>query len=73
MRHLLLPDELAGTRIILDFIAEEISKDTYLNLMDQYQPEYNARDFPQLNRRVTRGEYADAVDLARQRGFTRLN
>ena len=73
VRHLLLPCELAGTRMILDFIAEEISKDTYLNLMDQYQPEYNARDFPQLNRRVTRGEYADAVDLARQRGFTRLN
>ena len=73
VRHLLLPDELAGTRMILDFIAEEISKDTYLNLMDQYRPEYNARDFPQLNRRVTRGEYADAVDDARQRGFTRLD
>lgn len=73
IRHLLLPDELAGTRKILNFIAKEISKDTCLNLMDQYRPEYNARDFPQLNRRVTRREYADAVGCARQRGFTRLN
>jgi putative pyruvate formate lyase activating enzyme len=73
IRHLLLPDELAGTLMIINYIAEKISKDTYLNLMNQYRPEYKARDDPQLNRRVIREDHAKAKDYARQMGLTRLD
>ncbi len=53
VRHLVLPNDLAGTAEIVRFLAQEISQDTYLNLMDQYHPAFNARQFPRLNRRIT--------------------
>ena len=56
VRHLILPNNLAGTQEILRFLAQEISQDTYLNLMDQYRPAFNARLFPRLNRRITSAE-----------------
>lgn len=73
VRHLILPNDLAGTAEILRFLAEEISKETYLNLMDQYRPDFNAHRFPELNRRPTREEYARAVDLAHAIGLNRLD
>jgi putative pyruvate formate lyase activating enzyme len=73
VRHLILPNELAGTAEILRFLAEEISKETYLNLMDQYRPDFNAHRFPELNRRPTRDEYAWAVDQAHAVGLNRLD
>jgi len=73
VRHLILPDGLAGTQKIIQFIAEEISSNTYLNLMDQYQPEYNANDYPELIRRITREEYHQAVTWAQSAGIYRLD
>ncbi len=71
VRHLVLPHGLAGTRRCLEFLAHEISRDTYLNLMDQYRPEYRAREFPELARPITREEYLEAVRIARALGFHR--
>jgi putative pyruvate formate lyase activating enzyme len=73
IRHLVLPENLAGTDRILAFIAREISPDTYLNLMDQYRPCYRADEFPPLNRRPTRAEYRAARDLAEEYGLHRLD
>jgi putative pyruvate formate lyase activating enzyme len=77
VRHLVLPNKLAGTEQIVRFLAEEVSVDTYLNLMDQYHPEYNVRryraQFPKLARPVTRQEYDDAVRLARAVGLHRFD
>jgi putative pyruvate formate lyase activating enzyme len=73
VRHLVLPNELAGTHAVAAFIAEQISTNTYLNIMDQYRPEYNACNFPQLNRRVTRQEYMQAVDSVKETGLLRLD
>jgi len=73
VRHLVLPDKLAGTREIVRFLSHEISPNTYLNLMDQYRPAFNAHDFPPLDRRTTRQEFAAAVELARQAGLSRLD
>ena len=73
IRHLLLPAGLAGTRQIIDFIANEISQDTYLNLMDQYKPDYNANDYPELYRLVKREEVRQAKEYARAAGITRLD
>lgn len=73
VRHLVLPNKLAGTAEIVRFIAEEISTDTYLNIMDQYRPTFHASQFPKVNRRVTREEMQEAVQHARQAGLHRLD
>jgi putative pyruvate formate lyase activating enzyme len=73
VRHLILPHNLAGTEAIVRFLAEEISRDTYLNLMDQYRPAFNARQFPNLARPITSQEYAEAVSMAQAAGLRRLD
>jgi len=73
VRHLLLPDDLAGTEQIVQFLAAEISSDTYLNLMDQYRPAYRAYSFPELSRRIRREEWDAAVKMAREAGLHRLD
>jgi putative pyruvate formate lyase activating enzyme len=73
VRHLILPFGQAGTEEIVRFIAEELSPSTYLNLMDQYHPAYNATDFPRLKRRITPEEYAQAIGMARSAGLIRLD
>ena len=73
VRHLVLPEGLAGTPEIVHFLAEEISPNTYLNLMDQYRPCYKAHEYPPLNRRITRQEFEEAVRLAEEAGLTRLD
>lgn len=73
VRHLVLPNGLAGTRDVVQFLAEEISKDTYLNLMDQYRPCYQADKHPGLSRRITRREYEEAVQAAHEVGLHRLD
>ncbi len=73
VRHLVLPNGLASTAEIVRFLAEEISPNTYLNLMDQYRPAYHASQYPKINRRITRQEYEEAVKLAHQAGLYRLD
>ena len=73
VRHLVLPQGLAGTSDILRFLAQEISKDTYLNLMDQYHPAHRAWDEPALRRRVLPEEYRDALEAAWAAGLRRLD
>lgn len=73
VRHLVLPNGLAGTAQIVHFLAEEISRNTYLNLMDQYHPHYKAHLIPELNRSLTRREYIEAVELAHAVGLHRLD
>jgi len=73
VRHLILPGDLAGTREVLRFIAEEISPNTFLNLMDQYRPCYKAKEYAELNRRITREEFERAVKWANELGLTRLD
>lgn len=73
VRHLVLPENLAGTEQIVHFLANEISKDTYLNLMDQYRPVYKAHHYPELSRTITAAEFQQAVVLAHQAGLHRLD
>lgn len=73
VRHLVLPKGLAGTKEIVQFLAAEISPQTYLNLMDQYRPCYQAHHHPQLNRRLTSQEYAEALGEAQAAGLSRLD
>ncbi|HID09910.1 MAG TPA: radical SAM protein [Candidatus Latescibacteria bacterium] len=71
VRHLVLPEGIAGTEGVLKFLAEEVSKDTYVSLMRQYFPAYKAVNMPPLNRRVTEEEYGEAVELLEKYGLTR--
>ncbi|MCD6286690.1 MAG: hypothetical protein J7M39_12335 [Anaerolineae bacterium] len=76
VRHLVLPGGLAGTAEVAGFLAEEISLDTYINVMSQYRPAYWAYECATppmpLDRRVTRGEVAAAVRQARAAGLWRF-
>ncbi len=77
VRHLVLPNDLAGTAEIVRFLAQEISPNTYLNLMDQYRPEFNVRrypnQYPRLARPITRQEYQAAIQAAHDAGLLRLD
>lgn len=69
VRHLVLPDGLAGTGEIVRFLRDEVSPRTYINVMAQYRPCYRADQMPPLDRRVTAAEYAEAVRLAAEAGL----
>jgi putative pyruvate formate lyase activating enzyme len=73
VRHLVLPGNLAGTDRVVEFLAREISVHTYVNLMDQYRPAYEAHAQPELSRRITHAEWEEAVRLARAAGLSRLD
>jgi putative pyruvate formate lyase activating enzyme len=64
VRHLVLPGGLAGTAAVLEFLASKVSRDSYLNLMDQYRPAYRTREHPELDRPLTRAEYHEALAIA---------
>jgi putative pyruvate formate lyase activating enzyme len=73
IRHLVIPDNIAGTDKIVHFIAKEISPDTYVNVMDQYRPCGNAHKDEFINRRLTSQEFKEAMDMARKSGLKRLD
>ena len=73
VRHLVMPNGVANTRKIMEFLAEKISKDTYVNVMDQYHPCGKAMWDPMINRRINKAEYAEAVRFAREAGLHRLD
>ncbi len=73
LRHLVLPNGLAGTRDIMRFVAREISPHTYVNIMAQYRPCGRATDLKGLARAVSSQEYRAAVQSARNEGLTRLD
>lgn len=73
VRHLLLPENLAGSDRIFKFLADEISPETYLNLMDQYRPCYRADEVPPLDRRPTSEELRNALRQAKACGLHRFD
>ncbi|UCF87515.1 MAG: radical SAM protein [Nitrospiraceae bacterium] len=73
VRHLVLPEGLAGTEEIVTFLADEISPETYTNIMAQYYPCFKAHEHPPLDRRITSDEYRKAVKAARYAGLRRLD
>lgn len=73
VRHLVMPEGLAGTEVICKFLAEEISPHTYINIMAQYRPCYRAVGHPKIGRRITRKEFEEALEIARQAGLHRFD
>ncbi len=72
VRHLVLPGGLSGAGKVFEFIASEVSRDTYVNVMGQYRPFGEACNRPPLDRRLTRKEYEEAVDAAGKAGLRRI-
>jgi len=71
VRHLVLPNSLSGTEKAMKFLAG-LSKNTFVNIMDQYYPTHKAYSYPELNRRITRSEYQTAIESAKKAGLTRF-
>jgi putative pyruvate formate lyase activating enzyme len=73
VRHLVLPQGLAGTNQVMTFIANHISRNTYVNIMNQYRPCGRAAEVEAMDRPATDEEYLKAVTEARAAGITRLD
>ena len=76
VRHLVMPSLLEDTRSVLHWLATELSPDTYVNLMDQYHPAHKAETEPQfseINRRLSRPEFRQALACAEEAGLWRLD
>lgn len=73
VRHLVMPGGLAGTPAVMEFLAAEISRNTYVNVMDQYHPCGEVLSRPHLARRITAREFEEALDAARRAGLWRLD
>jgi putative pyruvate formate lyase activating enzyme len=75
VRHLVMPGCLDDTKTILRFLAEEVSPDTYVNIMAQYYPSNKVSfgKYSELNRRITLDEYQSAIEYAQQVGLQRLD
>lgn len=72
VRHLVLPNNLANSENVLNFIAKEISTNILLNIMDQYYPAFKSKYHESLNRRIKPSEYSNVLHLAKNLGFQHL-
>jgi len=73
IRHLIMPNGLAGTRKVMQFLAQEISTNTYVNVMDQYRPCGLAHKYDDINRHISHEEFENALQMAREEGIHRLD
>jgi putative pyruvate formate lyase activating enzyme len=71
VRHLVMPGGLAGTQEAMRFLADEISPNTYVNVMSQYRPCFQADQIPAIDRPLRMDEFRDALEIARQAGLCR--
>jgi putative pyruvate formate lyase activating enzyme len=73
IRHLVMPNNIGGSEKVMEWIAGNLPKDTYVNIMVQYSPVFKAYDYPELSRRITKEEYVKVVDKAKGLGLTNLD
>ncbi len=73
IRHLVMPNNVGGSEKVMEWIAGNLPKDTYVNIMAQYTPLYKAFDYPEISRRITKEEYKKVVKRAQEIGLTNLD
>jgi putative pyruvate formate lyase activating enzyme len=73
IRHLVMPQNIAGTDRFARWVAGELSPETYVNIMAQYRPEHRALDYPELSRRISNDEYRQAVLWALEAGLKNID
>jgi len=69
IRHLVMPENTAGTDAFVRWVASELGTDTHVNIMSQYRPMFRANEYPPLNRRLTQAEFSQAMAWARGAGL----
>ncbi len=69
VRHLVMPNNVSGSKEIIDFLASDISTNTYINVMEQYRPMFNASKYHDIDRRITSKEFMDVYNYAIEKGF----
>lgn len=69
IRHLVLPGNIRQTYLLIDWLAQNVPKDTHISLMSQYFPAGNAAAYSEINRHLTSGEYARACNYLIDAGF----
>lgn len=73
IRHLVMPNRLSGTREFVYWVAENLSTETYVNIMAQYRPEFKAFAHDEISRTITHEEFVEAVEWAMEAGLTNLD
>jgi putative pyruvate formate lyase activating enzyme len=73
IRHLVMPNNVAGTEKFVKWVAKNLPKSTYVNIMHQYHVDYKAYDYPKIQRSITAEEYLEAMNWAEQYGLTNLD
>ena len=73
IRHLVMPNRVAGTEQFVQWVAETLPKNTYLNIMAQYHVEYKAYDYPEIARGISVREFLEAVEWAKEHALTNLD
>ena len=73
IRHLVMPNRIAGTESFVKWVAENLPKNTYVNIMAQYRVEYKAYEVPELARGITAEEFLEAMEMAQKAGLINLD
>ena len=75
MRHLVMPNAAKDARVIMRYLAKEISPHTFINIMSQYHPAWkvSANKYPEINRPTTPEEAEKTMKIARQEGLYRFD
>ncbi len=72
IRHLVLPNNVSGSKEIIKWISEHLPKNTYINIMSQYYPYYKAYEFPEISREINPDEYYEVIEYAKKCGLTNV-
>ena len=73
VRHLVMPNRVAGTRAFVEWVAENLSPTTYVNIMAQYRVEHRAFEYERIARAITPEEFVEAMEWAQAAGLTNLD
>jgi putative pyruvate formate lyase activating enzyme len=73
IRHLVMPNRIAGTREFTRWVARTLSPTTYVNIMAQYHVDYRAAEYERIARAITAEEFLEAMDWAEEAGLTNLD
>jgi putative pyruvate formate lyase activating enzyme len=73
IRHLVMPNDVSGSEKVMDWIAQKLPKDTYVNIMAQYSPAFRAYDYLEISRRISDEEYRKVVKKAEEIGLVNLD
>jgi putative pyruvate formate lyase activating enzyme len=73
IRHLVMPNRVAGSETFIRWVAEKLPKSTYVNLMAQYRVEYKAFEYPEISRGITAEDFLEAMNWAEKYGLSNLD